>query len=128
MERRKIAVFISALYEGMVRQTVEGLLQAYDIRPVSVESGKDALRAFDEQGPFDIIFMDHMMPGMDGVEAMQILREKEGGREVPIIALTANALSGAKTAYLEAGFDGFLAKPIEMKKLDDILRLYLKRE
>ena len=107
---------------------VEGLLRAYDIQPVSVESGRDAFRAFDEQGPFDIIFMDHMMPGMDGVEAMQILREKEGGREVPIIALTANALSGAKTAYLEAGFDGFLAKPIEMKKLDDILRKYLKKK
>ncbi len=107
---------------------VEGLLRAYDIQPVSVESGRDAFRAFDEQGPFDIIFMDHMMPGMDGVEAMQILREKEGGKAEPIIALTANALSGAKTAYLEAGFDGFLAKPIEMKKLDDILRKYLKKK
>ena len=107
---------------------VEGLLQAYNIKPVCVESGKEAIRCYEEKGPFDIIFMDHMMPAMDGVEAMQHIRSMEGGSDEVVIALTANALSGAKNAYLEAGFDGFLAKPIEMKKLDRILQKYLKQE
>ncbi len=107
---------------------VEGLLQAYEIKPVCVESGRDAIRVYDEQGPFDIIFMDHMMPAMDGVEAMQHIRSMEGGKDEVVIALTANALSGAKNAYLDAGFDGFLAKPIEMKKLDHILGKYLRQE
>jgi signal transduction histidine kinase/CheY-like chemotaxis protein len=107
---------------------VEGLLRAYDINPVCVESGKEAIQCFEEQKHFDIIFMDHMMPAMDGVEAMQHIRQMEGGAEEVIIALTANALSGAKNAYLEAGFDGFLAKPIEMKKLDHILGKYLRKK
>jgi len=72
------------------------------------------------------VFMDHMMPEMDGIEATEAIRAWEtqlSGRPegVPIIALTANAVSGMKEMFLEKGFNGFLAKPIDVSKLDEIL-------
>ncbi|MCR4797639.1 MAG: response regulator [Lachnospiraceae bacterium] len=109
-------------------KVVEGLLKPYEIRPVCVESGIAAIRFFEHNNDFDIIFMDHMMPQMDGVEAMEAIRALEKGNETVIIALTANALSGAKKMYEEYGFDDFLAKPIEPKELDQILRKYLNKE
>ncbi len=109
-------------------RVVEGLLKPYKIKPISLESGVAAIRCFEKLHPFDVIFMDHMMPGMDGVEVLHKIREMEGGQEAVVIALTANALSGAKRTYMEAGFDGFLAKPIEPAELDEVLRKYLKVE
>ncbi|MCR4673701.1 MAG: response regulator [Lachnospiraceae bacterium] len=103
----------------------EGILKPYGIKPISLESGQAAINCFTNINDFHIIFMDHMMPGMDGVEAMKKIRELDGGKDVVIVALTANALSGAKQSYREAGFDDFLAKPIEAKKMDEILRRYL---
>jgi len=71
--------------------------------------------------------MDHMMPVMDGVEATKLIREKkeEYYKKVPIVALTANAISGAREMFLENGFDGFLAKPIELSALDRVLKQYI---
>jgi len=93
-----------------------------------VGSGMAAVRCFERMKPFDIIFMDHMMPGMDGEEAMQKIREMDGGKDAVIIALTANALSGARNSYLNAGFNDFLAKPIEPRKMDVLLKTYLKAD
>lgn len=72
---------------------------------------------------FDIIFMDHMMPVMDGVQALEHIRNDEDSicRDVPVIALTANAIVGARDFYLNAGFDGFLSKPLDPKKLEKML-------
>ena len=106
-------------------QVAEGLLAPYGVEPILVGSGKAAIQCFEQLQPFDLIFMDHMMPGMDGVETMKIIREMEGGAEAKIIALTANALSGARKKYREVGFDDFLAKPIEPKQMDIILNEYL---
>jgi CheY-like chemotaxis protein len=73
--------------------------------------------------------MDHMMPGMDGIEATALIREWEksrnAAREVPIIALTANAISGMKEMFLLKGFNDYLSKPIEITKLDEILALWI---
>ena len=113
---------------SMNLRVAEGLLKIYKIRPVCVESGIAAVRCFERMKEFDLIFMDHMMPGMDGVEAMQKIRGLEGGKDTVIIALTANAISGAKYSYREAGFDDFLAKPIEPKKLDELLKKHLPKK
>ena len=105
----------------------EGVLEPYGIETVSANCGTAAIQAF-EREKFDIIFMDHMMPGMDGVEAMQKIRTMQGGEEAIIIALTANALSGAAAEYKGLGFQDFLAKPIEPHEMDIILQKYLPEE
>lgn len=106
----------------------EGLLSAYDMTVATVGSGAEAIRMYEEE-PFDLVFMDHMMPGMDGVEAARRLRviEREKGRDLFIIALTANTVSGAKALFRREGFDGFVAKPIDVLELDRTLRTVLPR-
>ena len=106
----------------------EGLLSAYDMTVATADSGPEALRMYAEE-PFDLVFMDHMMPGMDGVEAARRLRivEREKGRNLYIIALTANTVSGAKALFRQEGFDGFVAKPIDVLELDRTLRTVLPR-
>jgi CheY-like chemotaxis protein len=80
---------------------------------------------------YDIVFMDHMMPEMDGIEATAAIRawEKESKKNgVPIIALTANAMSGMKEMFIEKGFNDFLAKPIDIGKMDDMLGRWIPKE
>ncbi|GHU28320.1 hypothetical protein FACS1894164_20680 [Spirochaetia bacterium] len=113
-----------------------GLMLPYRLRIEGVKSGQEAMErvAEAERQPaaerYDIIFMDHMMPGMDGVEATKQIRERgsEYARRVPIVALTANAVVGTKEMFLENGIDDFLAKPIDIKKLDSLLRRWIPRE
>lgn len=109
-------------------KVAKSALKPYGINPIMVESGKAAIQCFERLKPFDMIFMDHMMPVMDGVEAMHQIRAREGGKNTVMIALTANALSGAEKSYKEAGFDDFLAKPMDPQRLDEILRKYLRKE
>ncbi len=106
-------------------QVISGFLELYEIEMDRAESGQESIDKTAKH-EYDIIFMDHMMPVMDGVEAMQKLREK--GVSCPIIALTANAISGAKEMYLKLGFQDFVAKPIELEKLDRVLREYIPKE
>lgn len=77
---------------------------------------------------YDIIFMDYMMPQMNGVKAMQKIREIRNGyyKEKPIVVFTANAVSGAKESFMKEGFDDFIAKPLEMKYMKRILSKYLE--
>ena len=105
-------------------EVAEGILEPYKIAVVKAMSGPDAIVHFAETS-FDVIFMDHMMPSMDGVEAMRRIRLMKGGEEVPIVALTANALSGAAAEYKKLGFQAFLAKPIAPKSMENILRSLL---
>ena len=105
-------------------EVAEGILAPYKITVVKAMSGPDAIVHFAERS-FDIIFMDHMMPNMDGVEAMRRIRLMKGGEETPIVALTANALSGAAAEYKNLGFQAFLAKPIAPKSMENILRRLL---
>ena len=74
--------------------------------------------------------MDHMMPEMDGVEAMKHIRDvaSEKGKTPIIIALTANALSGAREMFMKEGFDGFIAKPIDMKEFEHVMKKVLPEE
>jgi CheY-like chemotaxis protein len=77
-----------------------------------------------------MVFMDHMMPGMDGLEATARIRalDKEKIKDLPIVALTANAVSGMKEMFIEKGFNGFLAKPIDVAKLDEALETWIPKE
>ena len=103
-----------------------GLMKPYNMKMVMVPSGPAAIEALQSKD-YDLVFMDHMMPEMDGVEATQYIRglEDEYYQKVPIIALTANAVSGAREMFLSNGFNDFLAKPIEIGFLDRILRAWL---
>jgi CheY-like chemotaxis protein len=105
-----------------------GLLDLFNVNAMTALSGREAIEMVSVKD-FDIVFMDHMMPEMDGIEATAEIRKLGGKyRELRIIALTANAVQGAKEMFLENGFDGFLSKPIEMPLLADALVGWLPPE
>lgn len=107
-------------------KVASGLLKLYGIDAKLAESGEECLNAVKKQ-TYDIIFMDQMMPGMDGVETLSRLREiKKGNKSTPVIALTANALVGVKEEMLEEGFDDFLGKPMDLTELENVLIRFLK--
>lgn len=88
---------------------------------VIAENGAIAVERFEREA-FDCVFLDIQMPVMGGVEALETLRTMEKSVGIPIIALTAHALSGDRERYLEAGFDGYLTKPIDRAALSEALR------
>jgi CheY-like chemotaxis protein len=102
----------------------EGLIKPYGISAETAKSGKAAIEIINSGASFDIIFMDHMMPEMDGIEATAILRNS--GYDKPIVALTANAVSGQRQMFLDNGFDEFISKPIDIAALDRILCRYVR--
>jgi signal transduction histidine kinase/CheY-like chemotaxis protein len=106
-----------------------GLLGPLQMQIETAESGKQAIE-MTKENRYDLIFMDHMMPVMDGVEATKYLRamEEEYFRTVPIIALTANAVIGARETFRQAGMNDFVAKPIEMKEICAKLKTWLPKE
>ena len=113
---------------GFNLRVAQGLLALSKIDIITASSGKKAMNLV-QQNDFDIIFMDHMMPEMDGVEATQKIRNLGGKYEsIPIIALTANAVSGVKEMFLSSGFNAFLSKPIDIRALDEILINWLPPE
>ncbi|MBE7002961.1 MAG: response regulator [Ruminococcaceae bacterium] len=109
--------------EPMNLVVATGLFRDYKMVTDTAESGREAIEKY-KAGDYDIIFMDHMMPEMDGVEAMRRLREaaREKGVATPIVALTANAVSGAREMFLREGFDGFISKPINMSDFERIVK------
>lgn len=115
---------------AMNLKVAAGLMKPYDMRITTVDSGVKAVEILKEDPTYDLVFMDHMMPIMDGIEATKIIREMDGDyyKELPIIALTANTINNAKKMFMEAGFDDFVAKPINVAFLDRVLREYLPEE
>ncbi len=104
------------------------LIKLYDIVPDMATSGAEAIE-YTKKKNYDIIFLDHMMPKMDGIETLQKMKEEELLPEsTVVIALTANAVSGARETYLEAGFNDYLSKPIEVPELEKQLIAYLPAE
>jgi signal transduction histidine kinase/CheY-like chemotaxis protein len=104
------------------------LLKQYGIEADTAESGEKALRMISEK-QYDLIFMDHMMPEMDGIEVTNRIRACSDWRaRVPIIALTANAISGMMEIFLKNGMNDFISKPIELDKLHSILLTWLPQQ
>ena len=107
----------------------KGMLKPYGMQVDCVMSGQQAIDAIrDEKVRYDAIFMDHMMPGMDGITAVRIIREEIGTEyagTIPVIALTANVIQGNEKEFLRNGFQDFLRKPIEIARLDAVVRKWL---
>ncbi len=111
------------------RKVFTNLLKSTEVRIDEAESGPEALSKTADTA-YDIIFMDHMMPEMDGIEAFHIMRDSEDNKckDTPVIALTANAIVGAKEQYIGEGFNGFLSKPIDTEKLEKTILDLLDRK
>lgn len=114
--------------EPMNLMVAEGIFKEYDMQVKTAHSGMEAL-AVCEKEDFDLIFLDHMMPEMDGVETLRRLRRllADSGRNATVVAFTANAVSGAREMFFEEGFDEFVSKPIEMVELERVLRNVLPK-
>ncbi|MBO5209751.1 MAG: response regulator [Lachnospiraceae bacterium] len=110
-------------------QVVKGLLKKTKVQIDTVEGGSECLEICAEKA-YDLILMDHMMPEPDGIETLHLLREKTDNpnAKIPIIALTANAVSGVKELYLSEGFEDYLSKPIVPEELEGMLIKYLPDE
>ena len=114
--------------ESMNLVVAKSIFGRYGMKVYTVTSGQESIDICREK-VFDIIFMDHMMSGMDGVEAMKRIRTDVSGLNgsIPIVALTANAMSSAKQMFLSEGFDGFVSKPVETEELERVLRQVLPK-
>ncbi|MDR2477230.1 MAG: response regulator [Treponema sp.] len=112
-------------------KVAEGLLSPYRTAVDVCLSGAEALELI-KRNSYDLVFMDHMMPEMDGVEVTAIIRDLENEQPekppLPIIALTANAVSGMREMFLAQGFSDFIAKPIDVSKLDEIMGRWLPKD
>ena len=110
-------------------RVAEQLLKQTMIQVETCLSGEACLTILRDK-TFDVILLDHMMPGMDGIETMQAVRNTPefDGEKTKIIVLTANAIAGAREMYLEEGFDDYLSKPVESIQLEDMMMKYLPAE
>lgn len=108
---------------------IQNLLKKTAVHIVTCMSGEAAFKLTEEEH-YDVILLDHMMPGMDGVDTLYAIRASENNKckNVPIIVLTANALNGAKEEYLKKGFDDYLSKPIDGALLETMLLKYLSEQ
>ena len=128
-ERKPLLDGVRALVvddEPMNLVVATGLFREYNMVIDTADSGKEALVKY-LSNDYDLVFMDHMMPEMDGVEAMKRLRDiaAQKGTVLKIVALTANAVSGAREMFLREGFDGFISKPINIADFERVMNRIL---
>ena len=108
-------------------KVIKGLLKRNLIVPDLADSGEKCLQLATENF-YNIIFLDHMMPEMDGIETLKRLKKMNLPAETKIVVLTANAISGARERYIKWGFDDYLSKPINVDELEGILAKFLPPE
>ena len=109
-------------------KVAKNLMKRNGIVPDLAGSGREAIEKIKEK-KYDIVLLDHMMPKMDGIETLKILKDENIlQKDTVVIALTANAVVGAKESYLEAGFTDYLSKPIDVTKLEEVLTKYLPKD
>lgn len=106
-------------------KVAEKMLKQYNLNVTSVKSGLECLNKT-KNNKYDLIFMDHMMPEMDGIHTLYNLKNRASGFDTPVVVLTANAIDGSMEMYLREGFCDYLSKPIDQVELDRILREQLK--
>jgi CheY-like chemotaxis protein len=104
----------------------QGLMAPYKLHMDSAESGFEAIDKIKNGKVYDIIFMDHMMPKMDGIEAVKIIRSM--GYKRSIVALTADAVAGKADFFSTNGFDGFISKPIDIRQMNDVLNKLIRNK
>ena len=133
-ERKKLANFIAP--EGKVLvvddneanlKVAQGIMGHYKLDVTTCTSGNEAIEVLNDRNDFDILFIDHMMPEMDGVELTQRLRSSDSDylKYVPIVALTANAIKGVSEMFLANGFTEYLSKPIDTDALSEVLNKWI---
>ena len=107
-----------------------GLLKKFGIVPDLVDNGQDSVDMIRRQIQYDLVFMDHMMPELDGIEATKLIRAMGTPYtdNLPIVALSANAVKGMEAEFLVGGMDDFLPKPIDLGMLGEILQKWLPKE
>ena len=112
-------------------KVANGLLLPYEMNVDLCVNGYEAIDAIKEKH-YDLVFMDHRMPGIDGVETTRQIRdmgdEDEYYANIPIVALTANAVSGMKEMFISNGFNDFMSKPIDLTKLSSVLERFIPKE
>lgn len=107
---------------------MDGWLRKMGLKTIMAKSGAECLRIL-ERKPVDLIFMDQMMPEMEGTETFQKVRRMEqerGLKPVPVILLTADDSVGARKKYMEYGFDNYLSKPIEEQLVREEVKKYIR--
>lgn len=107
-------------------KVTERILKTYNFNVTTAKSGKECINKIKKKEKFDLIFLDHMMPEMDGIETIHVLKKLDDFKVPPVIALTANLVTGLKEKYIKEGFDDYLSKPIDSKDLNKIVVKYFK--
>ena len=105
---------------------IKEILAANGFEVIEAYNGHDAIKRVSEEMP-DLILMDLNLPEMDGVTATKILKSNTPSKDIPIVAITASAMKGDEEKILAEGFDGYIAKPIEMKKFIKAVALFIKK-
>ena len=106
---------------------VRDVLQATGYSTLEATTGEEAVELALSQSPA-LVLMDVQLPGIDGVEALERMRQNERTASIPVLALTAQAMSGDRERFLEAGFDGYLAKPVDVGELIEAVREHCGRD
>jgi CheY-like chemotaxis protein len=106
----------------------KGMLSLYGLQIDTAKSGQEAIEKI-KYNMYDLVLMDHVMPGMDGIETTRKVRKLKGEyKKLPIVALTVNAVAGMKEMFLAKGFNGFISKPIVLQEMDKMLKEWLSPE
>lgn len=111
----------------MNRSVFIGLLEPTQIQIFEASSGQECLDILQKE-KFHMVFLDHMMPGMDGVETFEIIKEMKLCEDTPVIMFSANVMSGEREKYIKQGFENFLAKPVAVEQLNDMILKYLPKD
>ena len=108
-------------------RVADKLLRTYNFDVTLVESGLSCIELLKKKQHFDLILLDHMMPDLNGIETIRIIKKMDDYKSLPIIVMTANAVSEVKELYIKEGFSGYLSKPIDSKKLNGLIEYYFKK-
>ena len=121
--------FSTGLATRLNLKVAEKLLKPYNFNVTTALSGKECIYKIKEGNVYDIIFLDHMMPEMDGIEVVHILKKLSKNFDIPpIVALTANAVTGMREMYLNEGFDEYVSKPINVNELNKVINKFFRRD
>jgi CheY-like chemotaxis protein len=100
-------------------------LEMHDMNVITAVDGKEAIKQLEENPDTSVVLMDIMMPEMDGYEAMQKIRQKKEFKNLPLIAVTAKAMSGDREKCIQAGASDYISKPVDIDQLLSLLRVWL---